>query len=295
MPCWPAESASASVRCRLLPGHPPAPRPAARAVRLSPGELERLVRRARAAGLPGAPGGRPRVVGAAHVGRDDAHTLPRRCARARARRSAPTRSPTTDGAPGRRRPDPEGAPPPRRRPAHRVGADALPGARLAAGAGDGVHLQPGRLRGRLSVLRDRRAGLLARPRDGRDRRPGALLAASAGRATGRRVTNVVFMGMGEPLLNTERGPGGGRGAHRRTALRPRRAAHHDQHQRRRARHRAAHRATGRSTRWRSRSTRRGRRCATCSCRSTGASRSTRWSTPRPLRAPRPAGGSPTST
>ena len=38
--------------------------------------------------------------------------------------------------------------------------------------------------------------------DRRDRRPGALLGAPPG-AEGRRVTNVVFMGMGEPLLNAE--------------------------------------------------------------------------------------------
>ena len=74
----------------------------------------------------------------------------------------------------------------------------------------------------------------------RDRRPGALLARSCW-PTGQRLTNVVFMGMGEPLLNTDAvldcaaalsdptASGWG-------------AAHHHQHQRRRAGHRAAHRA-----------------------------------------------------
>ncbi len=73
---------------------------------------------------------------------------------------------------GRRRPDREGAPSTRRRRAHRIGADALPGAGRVARAAHAVHLEPGRLRGRLSVLRDRRARLRARPRGRRDRRPG---------------------------------------------------------------------------------------------------------------------------
>ena len=53
-----------------------------------------------------------------------------------------------------------------------IGADALPGARRLARAAHAVHLEPGRLRGRLPVLRHRRARLRARPRGRRDRRPG---------------------------------------------------------------------------------------------------------------------------
>ena len=58
---------------------------------------------------------------------------------------------------------------------------------------------------------------------------------------GQRLTNVVFMGMGEPLLNVESRPRRGGGADRRAALRARHAARDDQHQRCPARPRAAHR------------------------------------------------------
>ena len=59
---------------------------------------------------------------------------------------------------------------------------------------------------------------------------------------GRRLTNVVFMGMGEPLLNTDAvlAACAALSDEHRFGLGP--AAHHDQHERRRARHRAAHRA-----------------------------------------------------
>ncbi len=83
-----------------------------------------------------------------------------------------------------------------------------------ARAAHAVHLEPGRLRRRLPVLRHRRARLRARPRDGRDRRPGPRLAAGAWPADGRRLTNVVFMGMGEPLLNLDRVLEAVDGAHR---------------------------------------------------------------------------------
>ncbi len=72
------------------------------------------------------------------------------------------------------------APPPRDRPrrhdqvpleaarrrARRVGADALPGPHHA------VHLEPGRMRHELPVLRHRSGGAHPQPVDGRDRRPG---------------------------------------------------------------------------------------------------------------------------
>ena len=110
----------------------------------------------------------------------------------------------TDITRGRRRPDREGAPPARRRRLVESVLMRYPARGLAPRARHGVHLEPGRLRGRLSVLRHRRAGLLARPRRRRDRRPGALLAPAGWPAEGRRLTNVVFMGMGEPLLNADR-------------------------------------------------------------------------------------------
>ena len=47
-------------------------------------------------------------------------------------------------------------------------------------------------------------GLRAGPRDRRDRRPGPPRRRGASRPTGKRLTNVVFMGMGEPLLNLDR-------------------------------------------------------------------------------------------
>ena len=73
-----------------------------------------------------------------------------------------------------------------------------------ARAAHAVHQLAGRLRGRLPVLRDRRARAssgTSRPRRSSTRSatpPGALA------ADGKRLTNVVYMGMGEPLLNLDR-------------------------------------------------------------------------------------------
>ena len=92
------------------------------------------------------------------------------------------------------------------------------------------------------VLRDRRDGLHAQPHDVRDRRSGARDAHA--RSTPINVTNIVFMGMGEPLMNwkavdptltTLNDP-------RRT--RHRRAPHHDLDRRRAAGHRRARRTSG---------------------------------------------------
>ena len=95
-------------------------------------------------------------------------------------------------------------------------------------------------------------------------------------ADGKHLTNVVFMGMGEPLLNLDRVLESiealndptrfGLGARHITVS----------HVRRGARDPAPHRARARSSR--SPSAPRGaqRRCATCSCRSTGAGRWRRW-------------------
>ena len=125
---------------------------------------------------------------------EDAHDAPegaarpaRRRAPARARRRSRCRR-ATDGATtqvalarGRRRAD-------------RDRADAQPRPR------DGVRLVAGRLRDGLHVLRDR---------PGRLRTPPRLRARSSSRSCARstrtaaRVSNVVFMGMGEPLANVD--------------------------------------------------------------------------------------------
>ena len=117
--------------------------------------------------------------------------------------------PTRRSATADARPDREGAPPPRRRPDDRIGADALPGPGLAARAGDDVHLEPGRLRGGLPVLRDRGAGLLARPGRRRDRGPGAILAAAPRRRRPARHEHRVH-GHGRAAAQHGRGAGGGR-------------------------------------------------------------------------------------
>ena len=79
-----------------------------------------------------------------------------------------------------------------------------PARRRLARAPHAVHLEPGRLRGRLPVLRDRRA----RASGATSRRPrSSTRSATRARrlaADGQRLTNIVFMGMGEPLLNLDR-------------------------------------------------------------------------------------------
>jgi 23S rRNA (adenine2503-C2)-methyltransferase len=59
---------------------------------------------------------------------------------------------------------------------------------------------PGRVRHGLQLLRHRPGRLRAPPHHRRDRRAGGA-AARSGPGDGRRVSNVVFMGMGEPLAN----------------------------------------------------------------------------------------------
>jgi hypothetical protein len=63
-----------------------------------------------------------------------------------------------------------------------------------------VHLEPGRLRARLRLLRHRLLGRRAQPDRRRDRRPGAGLRRPRRCPEG---LNLVFMGMGEPLLNLD--------------------------------------------------------------------------------------------
>ena len=61
----------------------------------------------------------------------------------------------------------------------------------------------GRLRAELHVLLHRHAGVQPQPVDRRDHRPGVLAARALGNVPHqqRRLTNVVMMGMGEPLAN----------------------------------------------------------------------------------------------
>ena len=141
--------------------------------------------------------------------------------------------------PGRRRPDREGPPSTRRRGAHRIGADALPGPPGEPRAAHPVHLQPGRLRRRMPVLRDRRAGVHAGPRDGRDRRPGPPRRPTPGRR-GSPADEHRVHGHGRAAAQPRSRAVRGRGAQRSGAVRPRGAPHHGLHVRGRARDPAAH-------------------------------------------------------
>ena len=145
-----------------------------------------------------------------------------------------------------------------------------------------VHLVAGGLRARLRVLLDRQAGLQSQSHDGRDRRPALAREPRAAAPTASRapwvehgrapITNVVMMGMGEPLANYDNVVPALRADARRQRVRtvapPRDAVD--------VRARAA-RSIGCATIARSRSpsrcTRRQRRCATASCRSTASIRS----------------------
>ena len=88
--------------------------------------------------------------------------------------------------------------------AHGRGAGHRDGVHPRARPRHAVHLEPGRLRHGLHVLLDRAAGLQPQPERRRDRRPGVAGAPRTARTTrpdGRAITNIVFMGMGEPLAN----------------------------------------------------------------------------------------------
>ena len=101
-----------------------------------------------------------------------------------------------------------------------------------------MHQQPGRVRGRLPVLRDRRAGLRPRPRGRRDRRPGPPRPSAArGRRAPPHERRLHGHGRApaQPRRRARRrgradGPG---------ALRPRRAPHHGLDVGRRPGHRTA--------------------------------------------------------
>ena len=196
----------------------------------------------------GHPGYRARqVLDAAWTGRGGgvlARSSPSRLRSATSSTGASASTPSLDtrGPRRGRRPDREGAPSARRRRAGRVGADALPGAGRRRASGTPCASQPGRVRGRLPVLRDRRArasSATSRPRRSSTRsatRPARLA------ADGKRLTNVVYMGMGEPLLNLDRVLDVDRRAQRPAPVRPRRAPHHGVDVRRRARDPAPDRA-----------------------------------------------------
>ena len=66
---------------------------------------------------------------------------------------------------------------------------------------DGLHQQPGGLFADLQVLRHRLHGPQAQPRRGRDLRPGGADSGAVRGQYGTPLTNIVYMGMGEPLLN----------------------------------------------------------------------------------------------
>ena len=74
-------------------------------------------------------------------------------------------------------------------------------------SGRPVRLQPGRLHAELHLLPHRHPGPGAQPHRRRDRRPGAGRPRRPGRMAAapgeRRLTNIVFMGMGEPLYNLD--------------------------------------------------------------------------------------------
>ena len=69
---------------------------------------------------------------------------------------------------------------------------------------DGVRVEPSGLRDGMWLLRDRAGRLRPSPVGGRDRRTGRPRATRRARDAGRRVSNVVFMGMGEPFANYDR-------------------------------------------------------------------------------------------
>ena len=136
-----------------------------------------------------------------------------------------------------------------------------------------VHLEPGRLRARLRVLLDRQAGLQPQPVDRRDHRPAVaapttLLARKARRTSEARIiSNVVMMGMGEPMLNLDNVDPGAAPDARRQRLRPVAPARHGVDRRAWC---PAWTGCATSARWRSpsRCTRPTTSCATGWCRST---------------------------
>ena len=104
-----------------------------------------------------------------------------------------------------------------------------------------VHQLPGRMRGRLSVLRHRRAGHGARPRDRGDRRPGAQRG-STPRGRGHAAHERRVHGHGRAVAQPRPRARVDLRAQRPDPVRARRAAHHGEHVGRRARDPPADRA-----------------------------------------------------
>ena len=236
-------------------------------------------RRARPAGVPRRPA-RPPLLRPLRErpGRDD-RPARRRCASRSAapccRRCSPrsARSETDDGH------DPQDAVAPARRRAGRERADALPG--------------PRRLRERITVCVSSQAGcgmacpFCATGQGGLTRNLStaeiveqvrvAAPAAAARRARRRprRLSNVVFMGMGEPLANYNRVDRRAAPPHRPRPgrVRPVAPLGHRLDRRARARRSASSPTTSSASRWPCRCTPPTTSCATPSCRSTPAGRS----------------------
>ena len=178
-----------------------------------------------------------------------------------------------------------------------------PGARRAVARADhGLRVQPGRVRDGLPVLRDRpgrpEAQPVDRPRSStRSWRPPAPPRDGEMGGSPGRLSNVVFMGMGEPLANYPRlvaalrrlvEPSPGR-------ARPVPAVDHRVHRRAGPGDRAARRGEARTSRWPSRCTPRTTSCATRWSRSTPAGRSPRCSPPPTPTRRAPAGATRSST
>ena len=111
------------------------------------------------------------------------------------------------------------------------------------GAAHAVHLEPGRLRRRVPVLRDWRARVRARPRDRGDPGPGPAAPSGGSGPRGRRAPDEHRV-HGHGRATAQPGPRarGRRRAQRPGRARPRRAPHHGLDLRRRAGHPAADRA-----------------------------------------------------
>ena len=106
---------------------------------------------------------------------------------------------------------------------------------------DVVHLVAGRLRASVRVLRDGCDGFQPQPHAVRDRRTGSR---DASARSAHPVTNIVFMGMGEPLMNWKAVDAALTILNDPAGPRHRRAAHHHLDGRRASRNRRARRASG---------------------------------------------------
>ena len=95
-----------------------------------------------------------------------------------------------------------------------------------ARAAHAVHLEPGRLRGRLPVLCHRASSVSGATSRWPRSSTRSATPHDASRRTAERLTNIVFMGMGEPLLNLDRVLAAVEALNDPASVRPRSAAHH---------------------------------------------------------------------